>query len=87
MTIVKDIADAVRAADRKPIAMRLGHSGWHAYAADSAVIMGAQRDDLWDDLRLVRRLSFTRTDEFQGFDLILDCGPNPYAPTPLEAAA
>jgi hypothetical protein len=89
MTIVKDIADGVRNAELRPIGLLLGCSGWHAYAADSEQIMRdcAKDHPDWADLRLVRALAFSRTDDFLGWDLLIGKNPNPHRSDRGRAAA
>lgn len=78
MTIVTDIIAAMDAAPAKPIGLHLGHSAWHARVARSRSIEALGDDmDSAADLAAIAALARFRTNDFPGFDLILDDQPNP----------
>ncbi|MFC3442578.1 hypothetical protein ACFOKF_15490 [Sphingobium rhizovicinum] len=86
MTILTDILTAMYAAPTKPIGLVLGTSGWHAFHAARSYV---DRDDEASRafLIVINRLSFSRTNDFGGFDLILDQTPNNLGGGKQSAAA
>lgn len=71
MTIVADIAAAIREAELEANGISFGWSGWHAWHADCVRIRlhGDATDR--NDLRLCLPLARFRTGEFQGWELML----------------
>lgn len=79
MTILSDIAAGMDSAERRPIGLLLGISGWHAFHADAQWTRSEGSPEQKAMLDEICRLSRSQTHLFDGWDFILDSCPNPRA--------
>lgn len=88
MTIITDIIAAMDAAPTAPIGIHFGHSGWHAFHARARSVDELGGDvDSPEDVAAIRALARYRTEDYPGFDLILDNKPNPRQSARRQATA